>query len=105
MKQLLCSPTFQLPAIMLEPKGHITQPPVLIVEIFSKSTQLKDRNTKFNMYGFCGVKYYLMADPDTKSVEVYELIDNKYKQMFAPLNFVLAENCVIELDWKAAIES
>ena len=88
----------------LNPEGHITKPPVLIVEIFSKSTQLKDRNTKFNLYEFCGVKYYLMADPDNKSAEIYELIDNKYKQIFAPFNFKLNESCMIEFNLKEAIE-
>jgi Uma2 family endonuclease len=88
----------------LDPEGHITKPPVLIVEIFSKSTQLKDRNTKFNLYEFCGVKYYLMADPDTKSAEVYELIDNKYKEIFPPFSFKLNESCMIEFNLKEAIE-
>jgi len=88
----------------LDPDGHITKPPVLIVEIFSKSTHLKDRNTKFNLYEFCGVKYYLMADPDSSSAEIYELIDNKYKQIFPPFHFTLTENCTIEFDLKSAME-
>jgi Uma2 family endonuclease len=74
-------------------------------EIFSKSTQLKDRNTKFNLYEFCGVKYYLMADPDAKSAEIYELIDNKYKQISAPFHFKLNESCSIDFDLHAALES
>lgn len=88
----------------LDPESHITKPPVLIVEILSESTHLKDRNTKFNLYEFCGVKYYLMADPDNQSAEIYELIDNKYKQIFAPFHFSLAENNTIEFDLKSAIE-
>jgi len=88
----------------LEPNSHVTKPPVLIVEIFSKSTHLKDRNTKFNLYEFCGVKYYLMADPDNQSAEIYELVDNKYKQIFPPFHFILTENCAIEFDLPSAIE-
>lgn len=88
----------------IDPNSHITKPPVLIVEIFSNSTQLKDRNTKFNLYEFCGVKYYLMADPDTNSVEVYELTDNKYKQIFSPFNFKISETCLIEFDAEAAVQ-
>lgn len=88
----------------LDPEGHITRPPVLIVEIFSKSTQLKDRNTKFSLYEFCGVKYYLMADPDNNSAEVYELIDNKYKQILPPFHFKLSETCLIDFELKAAIQ-
>ncbi|MBN8786517.1 MAG: Uma2 family endonuclease [Terrimonas sp.] len=88
----------------IDPEGHITKPPALIVEIFSKSTQLKDRNTKFSLYEFCRVKYYLMADPDTHSMEVYELTDNKYKQIFTPFRFSLTETCQIDFDLKAAIQ-
>lgn len=44
-------------------KEFIKSAPVLIVEIFSPSTRLKDRNTKFNLYEQQRVKYYLMADP------------------------------------------
>ncbi|MFT4095204.1 MAG: Uma2 family endonuclease [Niabella sp.] len=88
----------------IDPEGHITKPPVLTVEIFSKSTQLKDRNTKFNLYEFCGVKYYLMADPDTNAAEVFELTDNKYKQIFAPFHFRLTETCLLEFDLKAALQ-
>ncbi|MCC6289906.1 MAG: Uma2 family endonuclease [Chitinophagaceae bacterium] len=87
----------------LDPNGHITKAPALIVEVFSKSTRLKDRNTKFRLYEFCGVKYYLMADPDNNSVEVYGLTDNKYKQIFPPFHFKLTETCLIDFDLKAAI--
>jgi Uma2 family endonuclease len=88
----------------IEPNNHIIVTPSLIVEIFSKSTLLKDRNTKFNLYEFCGVKYYLMVDPDSNSVEVFELIDNKYKQIFAPFSFTINETCVIDFDLKQALE-
>lgn len=88
----------------IDPDGHITKPPALIVEIFSKSTRLKDRNTKFSLYEFCGVKYYLMADPDNQSLEVYELTDNKYKQIFPPFSFKLSETCSIGFDIKAALQ-
>lgn len=89
----------------LDPEGHITQTPVLIVEIFSKATRLKDRNTKYTLYEFCGVKYYLMADPDTHSIQVFELIDNKYKELFQPFDLKLTENCRIGFDASAALPS
>ncbi len=62
----------------IDPNSHINNTPTLIIEIASKATQLKNRNTKFNLYEFCGVKYYLMAEPDNNAIEVFELIDNKY---------------------------
>jgi Uma2 family endonuclease len=38
-------------------------PPTIILETASPSTVIKDRNTKFTLYEMCGVKYYIMADP------------------------------------------
>ena len=89
----------------INPNDHIRTTPSLVVEISSKSTQLKDRNTKFNLYEFCGVKYYLMAEPDNNSIEIFELIDNKYKQIFAPYSFTINETCIINLDIKEVFEA
>lgn len=89
----------------IDPNSHINKTPSLIIEIASKATQLKDRNTKFNLYEFCGVKYYLMAEPDNKAIEVFELIDNKYKQIFAPFTFKITEECVLDFDTKQVFEA
>ena len=45
---------------------YLTFPPNLILEISSPSTRMKDRNTKYNLYEMCGVKYYIIADPEKK---------------------------------------
>jgi len=75
----------------------LTFSPTLILETASPSTVIKDRNTKFKLYEMCGVKYYIMADPQKKSVEVFELIDNKYRQI-TTTDFVLNQQCTIQLD-------
>lgn len=80
--------------------GFIRTPPTLIVEIFSPSTRMKDRNTKFRIYQENGVKFYLMADPDLKKVEVFELIDNQYKEMPDKTDFQLTKTCLIHLDYE-----
>jgi Uma2 family endonuclease len=72
-------------------------PPTLILEVSSFSTRLRDRNTKLNLYEMCGVKYYIMADPQKKSVEVFELTDNKYRQT-TTTDFILTPQCSIQLD-------
>ena len=46
-----------------------------------------------------------MADPDTNSAEVYELVDNKQKQIFPPFHFKLSETCLIDFDLKTAIQT
>ena len=75
----------------------ITFSPTLILEIALPSTLMKDRNTKFHLHEMCGVKYYIIADTQKKSVEVFELTDNKYKQTDTT-TFVLTRDCSISLD-------
>ena len=76
---------------------YLTFPPNLILEISSPSTRMKDRNTKYNLYEMCGVKYYIIADPEKKSVEVFELVDDKYKNTLTT-TFILTPQCSIELN-------
>ena len=71
--------------------------PFLIVEIFSPSTRLKDRNTKFTLYEQQGVKYYLMADPEKKTLENFQLIDKKFQEQKSIEIFELDSSCKIEV--------
>ena len=48
-------------------------PPTLIVEISSRKTKLRDRNTKYNLYEMQGVRFYILSDTEKKVVEVFEL--------------------------------
>ena len=59
-------------------EAFITRAPVLIFEILSKSTALKDRNLKYELYEKEGVKYYIMVDPNDNIAKVYRLKDGKY---------------------------
>jgi len=60
-------------------KDYLDFAPVLLVEILSTSTLLKDRHAKFNIYQQQGVKYYLIADPEKDKLEIYELVDKVYR--------------------------
>ncbi len=75
----------------------LTFPPTLILEISSHSTRMKDRNTKFNLYEMCGVKYYIISDTEKKSVEVFELFDNKYRQTTST-DFILTQHCTLHMN-------
>jgi Uma2 family endonuclease len=81
-----------------DPDDYIRVSPVLIVEIFSPQTKLKDRNTKFNLYQQQGVKYYILADPDLKSMETFELQHNQYAQINNSQPLTLTRNCTIALN-------
>ncbi len=55
--------------------------PVLIFEILSPSTRQKDWGIKYQLYEAAGVKYYCIVDPDTGSVEIFVLQDDKYSEV------------------------
>lgn len=51
----------------------IEGPPDLVVEIVSPSTAGRDRGIKLERYRFFGVAEYWVVDPDTRSLEVWDL--------------------------------
>jgi Uma2 family endonuclease len=77
---------------------YLEFPPVLIAEVLSPSNIKTDRILKFELYREQGVKYYILADYLKETVEVYELIDNYYKQV-EKSKFQLDKNCEIEFDF------
>ncbi|WP_162915805.1 Uma2 family endonuclease [Paraflavitalea soli] len=76
--------------------------PSLIVEILSPSTALKDRHEKFELYEQEGVRYYLIADPKFKKIEIYQLIEGKYQPVsISPQEFTfnLENGCEINVSF------
>ncbi len=62
-----------------KPEGqYLSKAPVLIFEILSKSTEAKDKNTKFRLYEEEGVKHYIITDPKEHVAKVYRLHHGKY---------------------------
>lgn len=90
------------PDIMIvcgDPKAdYLEFPPALIIEILSPHNLKTDRVIKFDLYQENGVQFYLMIDPLKEKVEVFELLDNKYKQV-EKSNFQIDKNCAIEFDF------
>jgi Uma2 family endonuclease len=82
-----------------EPKTEFLEfPPILILEVLSTSTRKKDRSLKFDLYEEQGVKYYLMADYDAKKVEVYELVNNSYREV-QKSRFPLDGSCEVTFEY------
>jgi len=48
-------------------------PPDLVVEVLSPSTEARDRGVKLERYRFYGVPEYWVVDPDTRTLEVWDL--------------------------------
>ncbi|MCD4696263.1 MAG: Uma2 family endonuclease [Bacteroidales bacterium] len=79
-------------------KKFINSTPQLIVEVLSKSSVYHDRIVKKELYEIQKVQNYLIADPDTKTVEVFEMIDDKYQQLDKN-EFSLQGQCKISFDF------
>jgi Uma2 family endonuclease len=90
-------------------KAYLDFPPVLVTEILSPSTALKDRHTKFALYEQQGIPYYLILSPEQEEVEVYVLENAKYslkqkgKSFF--WEFTLEEGCSATIDFSEIVVS
>ena len=85
----------------------VEQTPALIVEVVSPESAEKDRIAKRRLYGQQGVKYYLIVDPEAKTVEALTLQGDTYAPIEsgeAPLSFDLHDGCKVSLEvaalWK-----
>jgi Uma2 family endonuclease len=84
-------------------KPYLDFPPVLVVEILSPATALKDRHTKYGIYQSQGIKYYIIISPDKEEVEIYELIDGEYHLKQSGKNIVhefFFPECTARVDFK-----
>ena len=59
---------------------YLTITPVLVFEILSATTSRKDRVLKYRLYQAAGVKYYCIVDPETKSAEVFRLVEQRFEE-------------------------
>lgn len=59
-----------------EPEGDaIIDPPVLVAEVLSPSTEGQDHVTKAHEYATAGIGQYWILDPMRRRLEVFELVD------------------------------
>ena len=52
--------------------------PDMVIEILSPSTAIHDKVVKMNLYKQYGVREYWIVDPDSKTLSVYILEDDRY---------------------------
>jgi Uma2 family endonuclease len=57
---------------------RITDLPLLVVEVAERSNQRYDRTLKFDVYRDHGVPSCWLVDPDTPSIDAYDLVDGRY---------------------------
>ncbi len=60
--------------------ARLERPPLLLVEVGSRSTRLVDMGTKRLAYEAAGVPEYWLVDPDEPSLTVLRLVDGRYEE-------------------------
>jgi len=58
--------------------AHISKSPLIVVEVISKSTAIRDEKYKFEIYKKEGVKYYILVYPNELIAKVYKLQEGQY---------------------------
>ncbi len=80
----------------------ITRAPRLIIEVLSPSTAIKDRTAKRSLYEEQGVGFYILVDPETRSVEVLRRDDEgAFRSMSPDGSLDLGDGCRVTLDFAA----
>lgn len=63
-------------------EAYLSKTPKIIFEILSKSTAMKDKHLKYDLYEREGVQYYVIVNPDENIAKVYTLNrEGRYKKV------------------------
>ncbi len=64
-----------------ESETYIMKPPLLIVEVVSPSTVLKDERVKYALYEQEGVQYYILVYPKDLRAKIFKNSDSGFKKI------------------------
>ena len=85
-------------------KQYFSKTPLLVVEVLSMATALKDTTTKFDLYEREGVPTYIIIDPDKEKAEIFELHEGKYRRVqkieHEGIYRFAHKECEMEMDFK-----
>jgi len=62
-------------------KRGIEGPPLLVVEILSRSTRKRDRGVKARRYAELGVEHYWIVDPEKKHMECHRSVGGVFRRV------------------------
>ena len=83
--------------------AYLSRAPMLIFEIVSKNSFLRDTELKFAIYEKEGVKYYCIVFPDDNIVKIYGLCNGKYIKVGdvsdESVSFELTDTCHFTFDF------
>ena len=69
-------------------KMNIQGAPDLIIEVLSPNSRLRDKALKYKQYAYYGVKEYWIVNPESKTIEIHDLVHLKLVQV-VPHNQIL----------------
>lgn len=76
----------------------VEERPEMIVEILSPSTREKDLVSKRELYAANGVKFYLIVDPENKSVVLLQLDEEgTYREVNPDRPFTIHSECSLQI--------
>ena len=82
-------------------KEHIITTPIMVVEILSKSTAIKDTTIKFETYQKEGIEFYLIVDYEKQSFKLYQLQNGRYSKLNTDEEFsIKLKECDVDFDSK-----
>ena len=82
------------------PEKHLVSRPELIVEVLSASTREQDLGFKKNLFLDQAVPYYLVADPATQELRIFQLKENAYSELpnSKQIQLQICGNCKLTID-------
>jgi Uma2 family endonuclease len=88
--------SFVLPDVLVAPAEDcgddgIRVPPLLVVEVLSRSTRRRDRGEKRDLYAELGVPHYWLIDPERQTATVLRLRAGGYVETLTAVGELVAE--------------
>lgn len=81
---------------------YVTTIPRMVFEIISPGSRHYDTKVKPKLYAKFGIPYYVLIDPEAKTVEVFVLIEGQYRKEQSGETFQMPfqlEDCEIVMDF------
>ena len=85
-------------------RQYFSKAPLLVVEVLSRSTALKDVTSKYKLYEKEGIAYYIIIEPNSEISDIFQLIDGEYKLIKKATKedsyeFELSDDCKTVIDF------
>ncbi len=84
---------------------YFSKTPLMVVEVLSLATALKDLTVKFRLYEHAAVPYYLIVNPETAEAELYKNSQDGFCKVAFEKEVVLDwDGCEAKIDFTKVFE-